>query len=548
MKEYIGKVLHTGIAVGKIHIVPDRQPEVERRTVPDHAAEEQHYLKAKQLADAELLRLKEQAAEKIGQKEADIFEAQIRLLGDPQLSEDIRAMIRDQGVCAEFAVFSCIEQYRAMFSRMENEYFSARSADLADVEGLLVRILSGASSDLGVEGPCIIMASDLLPSQTLQLDRRFLLAFVTREGSPLSHTAILARSLDIPALCRIPVDDSWNGHMAVVDGKAGKLILDPEPYVISLMEEKKLSEKSVREKLRSLVGRDSVTSDGKPIRLYANIGRPEDIPSALENDAEGIGLFRTEFLYLGRQSLPDEEEQFETYRSAALKMSGRPLIIRTIDLGADKQSRLLDLQQEKNPALGFRGVRICLERPALFRPQLRAILRASVYGDISIMFPMITSVSEVRKIKEVIKSVKEELTEEKIPWKECPLGIMIETPSAALLSAELAREVDFFSIGTNDLTQYTLAMDRQNGSLDSFYDPYSEAVMKEIAMTVKNGHRFGCLVGICGELAADTTVTDRLLKMGVDELSVSPHMVLPVRKAILESCTDPDPAAQHEPA
>lgn len=541
MKEYKGKTLHRGIAIGRIHVVGSRRQSVERKTTADPAGEVKHFLEAKAKAKTELIQLRNQAASRIGPEEAAIFEAQAQILDDPELISSITSMIENEKVCADYAVYSCVEQYRILFSRMENEYFSARSLDLLDLSRLLIRILSGVSSDLVVNSPCIIMAEDLLPSQTLQLDRRFLLAFVTREGSPLSHTAILARGLDIPALCRIPVDNSWDGHMAAVNGEAGSLILDPSPAVISMMEKEKLSAANVREEYRSLIGKDSVTSDGKPIRLYANIGSPEDIPAALKHDAEGIGLFRTEFLYLERQSLPDEEEQFQTYKSAAEQMGSKPIIIRTIDLGAEKQTQILNLEQERNPALGFRGIRICLERPELFRPQLKAIYRASVYGNICIMFPMITSVSEVRRIKEVIRSVQKELTGEKIPWRECPLGIMIETPSAVMMSAELAQEVDFFSIGTNDLTQYTLAMDRQNGSLDSFYDPYSEAVMREIAITVKNGHRYGCLVGLCGELAADTTVTDRLLKMGVDELSVSPHMVLPVRKAIMEACTDPDP-------
>ena len=481
---------------------------------------------ARETAEKELMCLKQQAEDVVGTENAAIFGAQAQLLSDSELSRGILDLIRSEKANAEYAVFTTARKYTDLFSAMGSDYFSARSADLLDVIQRLIRILKGAGTGRKLAEPSLITAMDLLPSDTLQLDRRLVLAFITLEGSPLSHAAILARGLDIPAVSGIPVREEWDGHPAIVDAESGTLYIDPDRETERRLLMRRTSLLENRSQYRAMIGQESVTTDGKPIRLCANIGTPSDIASALENDAEGVGLFRTEFLCLGRRTIPDEEEQFQSYKEACRLMGG-----------------LLNLPQEKNPALGFRGIRIGLTHPELFSCQLRAIYRATIYGNLSILFPMITSVREIRQIKKLIRSVQDELTKRQIPWRSCPIGIMIETPASALLSEELAGEVDFFSIGTNDLTQYTLAMDRQNGSLDSFYDPYSEAVMKEIEITVRNGHKYGCLVGICGELAADTAITDRLLKMGVDSLSVSPHMILPVRKAIRESCTDPAPVS-----
>ncbi len=543
MEIYRGKVLHSGIAAGKIHILERGLHVEKKKAVADVEAEVNRYLSARETAEKELMCLKQQAEDVVGTENAAIFGAQAQLLSDSELSRGILDLIRSEKANAEYAVFTTARKYTDLFSAMGSDYFSARSADLLDVIQRLIRILKGAGTGRKLAEPSLITAMDLLPSDTLQLDRRLVLAFITLEGSPLSHAAILARGLDIPAVSGIPVREEWDGHPAIVDAESGTLYIDPDRETERRLLMRRTSLLENRSQYRAMIGQESVTTDGKPIRLCANIGTPSDIASALENDAEGVGLFRTEFLCLGRRTIPDEEEQFQSYKEACRLMGGRPIVIRTLDLGSDKQSELLNLPQEKNPALGFRGIRIGLTHPELFSCQLRAIYRATIYGNLSILFPMITSVREILQIKKLIRSVQDELTKRQIPWRSCPIGIMIETPASALLSEELAGEVDFFSIGTNDLTQYTLAMDRQNGSLDSFYDPYSEAVMKEIEITVRNGHKYGCLVGICGELAADTAITDRLLKMGVDSLSVSPHMILPVRKAIRESCTDPAPVS-----
>lgn len=539
MEIYTGKVLHSGIAVGKIRFLgsPDKAPD--HQTTEDAEAEKKRLREAVDTARSQLSDLCRLSAGKAGKENAAIFEAQQLLLRDSSYSGRILDLIDRQHASAEYAVYLAGDYFAEMFRRMEDEVMSSRAADIRDISRRLIHILTGQTLPAGADGPAIIVALDLLPSETMQISRKSILAFVTLQGSPLSHTAILARGMDIPALSGIPVDPSWDGHRAVVDAGEGRLVLDPDTKTLSLAMKKKAEDLEVRRRYSSLIGKDSVTSDGKFIHLFANIGQIGDIGPALENDAEGIGLFRTEFLYMGRRSLPDEEEQFQTYRKALSLMKGKPVTIRTIDLGSDKQSMSLGLRSEKNPALGFRGIRVCLAYPDLFTAQLRAIFRAAVCGDLFVMFPMITSVREVREIKKLIRSVQNELSANDIPFRACPIGIMIETPSSVLLSDKLAQEVDFFSIGTNDLTQYTLAMDRQNGDLDPFYDPYSEAVMEEIRMTVDAGHRHGCRVGICGELGADASQTDRLLKMGVDELSVSPHMILPIRKAIRESSTEP---------
>lgn len=539
MQEYIGKILHGGIAIGKIHMMGRETVSPVRTLVADPEAEVSRFSGALDTAALQLSQLAKEAVTSVGEANAEILNAQTVMLSDEEFVSSVEEMIRRDHVDAGYAVAKCTENYSALLRGADDAYIRERVADLTDVSKRLTRILSGRDDTAAIKEPSIIMSLDLLPSETLQLDRHLILAFLTYEGSPLSHTAILAKGMDIPALSGIPVSRSWDGHRAVVDALDGKLVLDPDEATLAEASKKKALRTETRKKYLSLKGLDSVTSDGKPIRLFANVASLDDISSALENDAEGIGLFRTEFLYIGQRRLPDEDQQFETYKKTARMMGGRQVIIRTIDLGADKKSSLPDLVDEKNPALGFRGIRVCLTHPDLFCTQLRAIYRASAYGNLAIMFPMITSVKEVQECKKLIRKVQDQLREMDIPFREIPIGIMIETPSSVILSDALAREVDFFSIGTNDLTQYTLAMDRQNGSLDSFYDPYSEAVMREIEYTVRSGHLHGCHVGICGELGADTSMTDRLLKMGVDELSVSPHMVLPVRAAIRAANTEP---------
>lgn len=546
MDEYAGKVLHRGIAIGKIHFLQDQTKDgrisADMKQAEDPVLEDERFMAAKAQAALELDELKKQAAGAAGAKNGEIFGAHMVMLNDEDFITSVRDMIRKKGVKAEYAVEASADHYAGLLKQMKDEYIRQRASDLLDVAARLRRILSGEKRTVSVSGPAIITAGDLLPSDTMILGRRSVLAFLTREGSPLSHTAILARGMDIPALCGIPVSPSWDGHRAIVDAEDGRFILDPDEETLSSMMKKQALSAEKRKQYESMRGLESVTTDGKPIRLDANIGSLDDLPSVLSYDAEGIGLFRTDYLYMGRNDLPGEEEQFEVYREAAVRMNGRPVAIRTLDLGTDKYPGLGDPGPEKNPALGFRGIRLFLTHEDLFRTQLRAIYRASVWGNLSILFPMVTSPREIKEVKSIIGKVTDQLTAEGLPWKRCPLGIIIETPASVILADELAQEVDFFSIGTNDLTQYTLAMDRQNGNLDSYYDPYSEAVMREIAYTVKSGHRWGCHVGICGEIAADTSMTDRLLKMGVDELSVSPHMIFPVRDAIRKACTDPAPA------
>lgn len=423
--------------------------------------------------------------------------------------------------------------FSLMFSQMDDEYFQARSADIKDIAERVVRILQGknADGDLG-DVPVILAAKDLAPSETVQMDKSKLLGFVTELGSSNSHTAILARTMNIPALIGIPVSEEMNGKMAVIDGVKGELIVEPDEELLASYQEKKREEERQRELLLQLKGKEDVTLDGKKIRLYANIGSVGDVARVLANDADGIGLFRSEFLYLEKDTFPTEEEQFQAYRTVAETMAGKKVIIRTLDIGADKQADYFNLDHEENPAMGYRAIRICLDRPEIFKTQLRALLRASAYGNIGIMYPMIISVNEVLQAKKYVEEIKAELDEKGIPYGDVEQGVMIETPAAVMISAQLAREVDFFSLGTNDLTQYTLAIDRQNAKLDNIYDSHHPAVLEMIRMTVENGHKENCWVGICGELGADTTLTETFLKMGVDELSVSPGSVLPIREII----------------
>ena len=421
---------------------------------------------------------------------------------------------------------------------MEDDYFKARAADVKDISERMVNILSGNESGGAIgDEPVIVVAEDLAPSETVQMDKEKLLAFVTRLGSANSHTAILARTMNIPALIEVDIKEEWNGKMAVVDGYTGTFYIDPDEDILKKMQEKKEEDIKARELLQELKGKEDVTVDGKHIKLYANIGGVKDVASVLANDAAGIGLFRSEFLYLEADNYPNEEAQFQAYKTVAENMAGKKVIVRTLDIGADKQVDYFNLDHEENPAMGYRAIRICLDRRDIFRTQLRALLRASAYGNIGIMYPMIISVDEVKEIKKIVESIKAELTEKGIEYGKVEQGIMIETPAAVMISDLLAEEVDFFSIGTNDLTQYTLAIDRQNSKLDNIYDAHHPAVLRMIQKTIENGHKAGCWVGICGELGADMTLTETFLKMGIDELSVSPTFVLPIRKLIREMST-----------
>ena len=423
-----------------------------------------------------------------------------------------------------------------MFSEMEDEYFKARAADIIDISNRVVAVLGGSGSgNCELNKPVILIAEDLAPSETVQLDKNMLLAFVTEQGSSNSHTAILARSMNIPALIGVPIRKEWNGRMAVVDGYTGTLYLDPDEETLKELKKRKQAEDEERQLLLELKGKEDVTLDGKHIKLYANIGNISDVAAVMKNDAEGIGLFRSEFLYLEKDHFPTEEEQFQAYKTVAEMMAGKKVIIRTLDIGADKQAEYFHLEHEENPAMGYRAIRICLTQPEIFKTQLRALFRASAFGNIAIMYPMIISIEEIHKIKEIVEEVKSELREQGVQFSEVEQGIMIETPAAAVMSDVLAEEVDFFSIGTNDLTQYTLAIDRQNAKLDSFYDAHHPAILRMIQTVIDNGHSKGCWVGICGELGADTELTETFLKMGIDELSVSPTFVLPVRKLIRTS-------------
>lgn len=535
-EKYTGKSIFKGVAIGRIMIYGKKEEPVKREKIEDTDAEIKRYEAAKEKAIADLGKLYEKAVKKVGKDNAEIFNVHAMLLQDDDFNDSIHNLIESQKVNAEYAAAVTGENFSKMFAEMDDDYFKARSADMKDIAERLVKVLSGREETRQIDQPVIIAADDLMPSETVQLDKDKVIAFVTRYGSSNSHTAILARTMNIPALINIPVDPSWDGQMAIVDGHTGTLYLDPEAN--TLAEEQKKLEKDLEQRrlLQELKGKPNVTLDGREINLYANIGGPKDLAAVLQNDAGGIGLFRSEFLYIGRDSLPSEEEQFQAYKQVAETMAGRKVVIRTLDIGADKKADYLHLEPEANPALGFRAIRICLTRPEIFKTQLRALFRASAFGNIAIMYPMITSIEEVRRIKEIVAEVVKELDDAGVPYKkDIEQGIMIETPAAAIMTDVLAPEVDFFSIGTNDLTQYTLAMDRQNDKLDAFYQPHHPALLRLIQMTIENGHKGGAWVGICGELGADTTLTETFIQMGVDELSVSPAMVLPVREAIRSS-------------
>ncbi len=538
MEKYTGKSIFKGIAIGKILFYQKGEQPVKRVKIEDTAEQIKRYEDARAKAAEQLQGLYEKALKEVGEANAAVFEVHQMMLEDDDYIDSVVNIIETQQVNAEFAVATTGDNFAKMFAEMEDDYFKARAADVKDISERMVNILSGNESGgaLGDE-PVIVVAEDLAPSETVQMDKEKLLAFVTRLGSANSHTAILARTMNIPALIEVDIKEEWNGKMAVVDGYTGTFYIDPDEDILKKMQEKKEEDIKARELLQELKGKEDVTVDGKHIKLYANIGGVKDVASVLANDAAGIGLFRSEFLYLEADNYPDEEAQFQAYKTVAENMAGKKVIVRTLDIGADKQVDYFNLDHEENPAMGYRAIRICLDRRDIFRTQLRALLRASAYGNIGIMYPMIISVDEVKEIKKIVESIKAELTEKGIEYGEVEQGIMIETPAAVMISDLLAEEVDFFSIGTNDLTQYTLAIDRQNSKLDNIYDSHHPAVLRMIQKTIENGHKAGCWVGICGELGADMTLTETFLKMGIDELSVSPTFVLPIRKLIREMST-----------
>ena len=535
METYQGKSILKGIAIGEILFHQKEEEEIKRYKPEDLEAEKQRYIDARGKAIEQLGELYKKACQEVGEANAAVFEVHSMMLEDDDFNDAILNMISTQGVNAEYAVAVTGDNFSNMFSQMEDEYFKARAADIIDISNRVVSVLRGSENNYQLTKPVILVADDLAPSETVQLDKNKLLAFVTRMGSSNSHTAILARSMNIPALIGIPIQKEWNGKMAVVDGYTGTLYLDPDEETLNELRRKKEAEDEERKLLAELKGKEDVTLDGKKIKLYANIGNPSDVANVLKNDAQGIGLFRSEFLYLETDHFPTEDEQFQAYKKVAEMMGSKKVIIRTLDIGADKQVDYFNLKHEDNPAMGYRAIRICLTQPDIFKTQLRALFRASAFGNISIMYPMIISLEEIKKIKEIVAEVKQELTEQGVAFKDVEQGIMIETPAAAVMSDVLAKEVDFFSIGTNDLRQYTLAIDRQNAELDNFYDAHHPAILRMIKMVVDNGHAGGCWVGICGELGADTELTETFMKMGVDELSVSPTFVLPVRKLIRAS-------------
>ena len=538
MEKYTGKSIFKGIAIGKILFYQKGEQPVKRVKIEDTAEQIKRYEDARAKAAEQLQGLYEKALKEVGEANAAVFEVHQMMLEDDDYIDSVVNIIETQQVNAEFAVATTGDNFAKMFAEMEDDYFKARAADVKDISERMVNILSGNESGgaLGDE-PVIVVAEDLAPSETVQMDKEKLLAFVTRLGSANSHTAILARTMNIPALIEVDIKEEWNGKMAVVDGYTGTFYIDPDEDILKKMQEKKEEDIKARELLQELKGKEDITVDGKHIKLYANIGGVKDVTSVLANDAAGIGLFRSEFLYLEADNYPDEEAQFQAYKTVAENMAGKKVIVRTLDIGADKQVDYFNLDHEENPAMGYRAIRICLDRRDIFRTQLRALLRASAYGNIGIMYPMIISVDEVKEIKKIVESIKAELTEKGIEYGKVEQGIMIETPAAVMISDLLAEEVDFFSIGTNDLTQYTLAIDRQNSKLDNIYDAHHPAVLRMIQKTIENGHKAGCWVGICGELGADMTLTETFLKMGIDELSVSPTFVLPIRKLIREMST-----------
>ena len=539
MQVYSGKSVFGGIAIGKISVYKKNEQQVKRVRTEDTKGELARYEAAKAAAVEQLQELYQKALKEVGEANAAIFEIHQMMLDDGDYNESVENIIETQKVNAEYAVAVTGDNFAQMFRAMDDDYMRERAADVKDISERVLSILNGGQKGKVVtDEPVIIVADDLAPSETVQLEKDMVLSFVTVHGSVNSHTAILARTMAIPALIgteELPLDDTVDGKLAVVDGLNGKIYVEPDAQTLEEMKKRRQAELEKKELLQLLKGKENVTLDGKKIMLYANIGNIKDLATVIQNDAGGIGLFRSEFIYLEKDRYPTEEEQFSIYKTAVETMAGKRVIIRTLDIGADKQCEYFKMDKEENPALGYRAIRICLTRPEIFKTQLRALFRASAYGNLAIMYPMITSLWEVKKIKEIVEEVKAELNAEQLEFGNPQQGIMIETPAAVMMSGELAKEVDFFSIGTNDLTQYTLAIDRQNPKLDAFYDAHHPAVLSMIRMTVENAHKAGIWAGICGELGADQTLTRRFLAMGVDELSMSPGSILPVRKIILET-------------
>lgn len=537
MQCFQGKSVYKGIVMGPVAVLKKNDYQVKRARIEDPEAEVKRVEEAVEVSKKQLGRLYDKAVREVGEASAAIFEVHQMMLEDEDYLESMENMIRTELVNAEYAAAATGDNFAEMFAAMDDEYMKARSADVKDISERLVRNLSGeGDNDLSSMEPSVIVADDLSPSETVQMDKEKILAFVTMHGSTNSHTAILARMMNIPALIGVPMDlnSLKTGMMAVVDGFSGQVIFEPEEDVQKETEKRMQEEAEKQKLLEELKGKENITPDGRKINIYANIGSVGDLGYVMENDAGGIGLFRSEFLYLGRNDFPTEEEQFQAYKQAVQTMAGKKVIIRTLDIGADKQVEYFNLGKEENPALGYRAIRICLKQPEIFKAQLRALFRAAVYGNLSVMYPMITSTEEVEKIYAIVAEVEEELKKQEVQYKIPEQGIMIETPAAVMISDRLAEMVDFFSIGTNDLTQYTLAIDRQNEQLDDFYNPHHEAVLRMIRMVVENAHKCGKWAGICGELGADLTLTEQFVRMGVDELSVAPSMILKLRKVVRE--------------
>lgn len=538
MQIYNGKSVFGGIAIGKISVYQKKKQQVKRVKIDDPEQEMARYEKAKAEGIKQLQGLYDKALREVGEANAAIFEVHQMMMEDDGYNESVENIIRSQGVNAEYAVATTGDNYAQMFSAMDDDYMRERAADVRDISERLLTILNGEETGaVDADEPKIIVAEDLAPSETVQLDKDKVLSFVTVKGSLNSHTAILARTMAIPALVNtsVSLESEMDGRLGIVDGADGTFYVDPDEETLAEMKKRQEEDLSRKQLLLTLKGKENVTLDGQKVMLYANIGNIKDLATVIQNDAGGIGLFRSEFIYLEKEDFPTEEEQFQIYRQVAQTMAGKRVIIRTLDIGADKQCDYFHMEHEENPALGCRAIRICLTRPEIFKTQLRALFRASAFGKIAIMYPMITSVQEVRKIKEIVEEVKAELTSQGVEFGNPEQGIMIETPAAAIISDDLAKEVDFFSIGTNDLSQYTMAIDRQNPQLDLFFDPHHPAVLRMISLVVENAHKAGIWAGICGELGADQSLTKEFLAMGVDELSVSPGSILPLRKIILET-------------
>nr|WP_300805236.1 phosphoenolpyruvate--protein phosphotransferase [uncultured Acetatifactor sp.] len=533
MQVATGKSILNGIAIGPLRIYKKAEAQTNQTSALTPAEEWERFQVACTKAKEQLAGLYDKALNEVGEDNAAIFEIHQMMLEDEDYLDAAKGIIDTQGATAEYAATTTGENFSAAFAAMEDAYMQARATDVKDISRRVVNILTGQDDAAALDDqPAILVADDLTPSETVQLDKSKLLGFITRHGSSNSHTAILARTMNIPTLIGVEFDESWDGKLAVLDGYNHCVYIDPAQELLTAMEEKRKGDLKQEALLQGLKKKPNVTLDGKEIKVYANIGNAGDVGLVLQNDAQGIGLFRSEFIYLDSQDYPTEDQQFMLYKRVVETMAGKKVIIRTLDIGADKQADYFQLDKEENPALGYRAIRICLTRKEIFKTQLRAILRASAFGTVSIMFPMVISVREVRDAKESLEECKAELKERGVAVGEVEVGIMIETPAAVMMADELAEEVDFFSLGTNDLTQYTLAIDRQNPKLDNFYDPHHPAVLRMIRHTVEAGHRHGCWVGICGELGADPTLTETFLRMGLDELSVSPSAVLPLRKLI----------------